>query len=375
MIPKNKNKRQYGVVNLLIGVLIITLVSGLFSFGYSQCSKQLSEAEQKYNSGRFDEVIESITKCLEDPTITENEKKQAYRLLGLTYIAQDYLEEAKAAVKRLLNLIPNYKADTVQDPPSFANLVEEVRSEMESKEQPAPTPPPVSKPKMGSKQTSGSKSTRFGFRGGLNMANISEDIFSGTILFDIDGFPVAIELDQGMWTTFGFGGFVEYPISPMFALQFNAIYNMKGVKTTGDIDANIGGINITGSIENITKLTYLSFPILGKLGFGQNGSAQPYLIFGPEVGILLSAKNVTKVEAEAMGQSASDEEEVDLKDGTESLEIAINFGAGITIPMGNISLFVDGMYSLGLTNIIKDSDQSVKNNVIYINLGLIFGGN
>ena len=31
---------------------------------------------------------------MESPNITEDEKKQAYRLLGLTYIAQDYLEEA-----------------------------------------------------------------------------------------------------------------------------------------------------------------------------------------------------------------------------------------------------------------------------------------
>lgn len=380
MIPNIKQSSRYNFISVLIWALVIALSSGSLTLGFAQCDKELAEAEQKYNSGQFDEAIQLITGCLEKPSITENEKKQAYRLLGLTYIAQDYLKEAKAAVRRLLDLIPNYKADTIQDPPSFANLVEEVRSEMVpkeepvSKEEPMQTPRSVTKTQMGSPRAAQTKSVKFGFRGGLNMANISEDLFGGELMFDVDGLPITLQMDQGMRTTFGFGGFAEFWLSPMFALQLNFMYNNKGVKITGDIDETIQGLNVTGTVEDVIKLSYLSFPVLAKIAFGQSGSAQPYLIFGPEIGILLSAKEVASVEVSALGQSFSDEAEADIKDGTESVEFALNFGAGLTIPLGSIEMFIDGMYGLGLSNIIKDSDTSVKNNVIYVNLGFAFGG-
>ena len=49
--------------------------------------------------------------------------------MGLTYIAQDYLNEAKTSIEKLLKLVPNYKPDPVYDPPPFINLVEEVQKE------------------------------------------------------------------------------------------------------------------------------------------------------------------------------------------------------------------------------------------------------
>ena len=212
------------------------------------------------------------------------------------------------------------------------------------------------------------------------MANISEDM-GGTTDIDLDGIPIELTLDQKNRNTFGFGAFVEYWVSPMFAFQFNFIYNMKGVKVSGDFDEDIvyQGVfmNVKGNFDEVIKLSYFSFPILAKLSFGQSGTIQPHIIFGPEMGILLTAKDANSGEvtgsAQGFSTSQSFSDESDIKDGTESTEFAINFGAGLTIPLGNIDMFIDGMYGLGLTNIIKDSDQSVKNNVIYINAGLIFG--
>jgi len=93
------------------------------------CEKVLKEAEQKYTDGRFDEAINLITRCLEDPGITAAQKQKSYRLMGLTYIAKDYLIEAKSSIQKLLLLVPNYKPDPVFDPPPFINIVEEVKRE------------------------------------------------------------------------------------------------------------------------------------------------------------------------------------------------------------------------------------------------------
>jgi tetratricopeptide (TPR) repeat protein len=146
------------LVIFLIAGLLLTPLPGTVSqvFAQGKCSQELNDAEQKYNTGRFDEAIESITKCLGKPGITEDEKMRAYRLLGLAYIAKDYLEDAKTAVKKLLDMVPNYQSDPVQDPPPFTKMVEEVKEQKQTqKEKPAPVVPPVTKPqeeKGGSKK-------------------------------------------------------------------------------------------------------------------------------------------------------------------------------------------------------------------------------
>jgi hypothetical protein len=93
------------------------------------CGKILTQAEEKYTDGRFDETIALLTVCLDDPNTTPDQKQQAYRLMGLTYIAKDYLSEAKTAIEKLLKIVPNYQPDPIYDPPPFINLVEEVQAE------------------------------------------------------------------------------------------------------------------------------------------------------------------------------------------------------------------------------------------------------
>jgi tetratricopeptide (TPR) repeat protein len=89
--------------------------------------KMLVVAENSYREGQFDEAINLITQCLKNKGITPDQEKTAYRLMGLTYIAIDYLREAKASIKKLLELVPNYKPDPVYDPPPFVEIVEEVK--------------------------------------------------------------------------------------------------------------------------------------------------------------------------------------------------------------------------------------------------------
>jgi len=112
--------------------LIIIPVLGSHNSLFAQeidCEKVLKDAEEKYTEGRFDETIALITVCLDNPNISPEQKQQAYRLMGLTYIAKDYLTEAKTAIESLLKLVPNYKPDPIYDPPPFINLVEEVQAE------------------------------------------------------------------------------------------------------------------------------------------------------------------------------------------------------------------------------------------------------
>lgn len=227
----------------------------------------------------------------------------------------------------------------------------------------------------------GISQVKLGVRGGLNLANVSEDL-GGTETFDFEGLPLQITLVQSNRTTFNAGGFLEYWFSPMFALQINLLYNQKGFLIEGNLNETIIEqgipINITLDAEETVKLSYLSFPILAKVAFGES-NFKPFLIAGPEIGFLLSAKDQAKVsaKAEAMGQTVGPitiEEEEDIKEFIESFEFALDFGGGLSYSFGNIEIFADFIYSLGITKINKEyfADEDIKNQNIMINLGMLF---
>lgn len=177
---------------------------------------------------------------------------------------------------------------------------------------------------------------RIGIAGGLNLANVSVDP-------EIEG------LDYSNRTGFGFGGVLDLSLSENVALHFEPLYLQKGSKLEA------------GGEEAKVKLSYIEVPALFKLALGTS-TTRPYLMAGPTIGFLLSAK-------------VSNGEEVDIKDDTKSIDIGLGFGAGVSFPAGNNSVFVEGRYALGLTNINDDPDDpdtEVKNKGIQVIAGITF---
>lgn len=229
--------------------------------------------------------------------------------------------------------------------------------------------------------TIGFSQTKVGIRGGLNLANVSED-FGGTESFDFEGLPLQITLSQTSRTTFNLGGFVEYWFSPMFALQINLLYNQKGFVIEGDLSETIIEqgipISVTVNAEETIKLSYLSFPLLAKASFGES-NFKPYIVAGPELSFLLSADDYAEAtsEAEAQGIQVGPytvNQEEDISEFIESFEFALDFGAGLSYSFGTIDVFADFIYSLGITKINTEdfADEDIKNQVIMINLGIMY---
>jgi len=101
------------------------------------CEEELQEADKNWRTGNFDAAISILSNCLGKEGLAESERLKAYRLLGLVYISQDYLNDAKKAVEKLLDLVPDYEPDPVQDPPMFAKLVAELKeARMKAEEKP-----------------------------------------------------------------------------------------------------------------------------------------------------------------------------------------------------------------------------------------------
>jgi len=93
--------------------------------------------------------------------------------------------------------------------------------------------------------------------------------------------------------------------------------------------------------------------------FQSAASARPYVMAGPSLGFLLSAKYDFK-----------DGPEYDAKDETKGLDLGVGLGGGVSIPRGDKTFFAEARYVLGLTNINDESDEStVKNRGLQVLVG------
>jgi tetratricopeptide (TPR) repeat protein len=90
--------------------------------------RKLKEAETKFYSGEFDSSIAILEDVLKRADFPVTKKKMAYELLAQNYLAKSYQEQARAAIKKLLELVPNYVPPT--DATEYAAEVEKVRQSM-----------------------------------------------------------------------------------------------------------------------------------------------------------------------------------------------------------------------------------------------------
>ena len=151
------------------------------------------------------------------------------------------------------------------------------------------------------------------------------------------------------------GGIAEIDLTSTLILQGEAFYAEK----KAEIDTIIPGV---GKGEEDRKYKYIEFPVTLKVKFGR-GESVPYLFAGPNLGINISAKSVTKIN----GQKTK----TDLEEFTEEIDIALDIGGGAEYPLVNkISLLFDIRYSIGLFDIDKTS-QSWRTNGVQIILGAV----
>ncbi|MCH8019850.1 PorT family protein, partial [candidate division KSB1 bacterium] len=179
----------------------------------------------------------------------------------------------------------------------------------------------------------------FGVIGGLNLANLSVDPDAG--------------VDISNRTAFGIGGILSFGVGETLALQLEPMFLQKGAK----LKLSDQGFTLEAEI----KVSYIEVPAMLKFAFG-SGDTKPYVMAGPTVGWVLSAK------------VKDDMEEQDIKDDVKNIDFGLAFGGGVSLPMGNNTVFVEGRYSLGLSDINDDSsdDTEIKTKGIQIMAGITF---
>ena len=172
----------------------------------------------------------------------------------------------------------------------------------------------------------------FGAKAGVNLADITGE--------KVDSF-------SGL-TSFHIGFVAEIMVSDKFAVQPELLYSAQGSDWSED-----------DGFEGTTKLDYLNVPLMAKYYVAEGFSLEA----GPQIGLLLSAKDVEE-----------GEEDFDLKDFVKSTDFGVNLGLGYKMESG---LNFSARYNLGFSdNLDVDDFESdgaeYKNSVIQVSVGYFF---
>ena len=168
-----------------------------------------------------------------------------------------------------------------------------------------------------------------GVKSGLNLANFTgEDVFHNSSSAGFVG-----------------GVFARYGLGDKWSLQPEALFTMRGAEFSVD------------DIETEQQADYIEIPLLARFAWGQGAMFRPSLFAGPSVGFLLKNRIV-------------DGAEIDLKDGSNSVDAGGIIGAALDYALGAGVLVLDARYEMGLVS--WSPDLSARNNTLSFALGYGF---
>lgn len=176
------------------------------------------------------------------------------------------------------------------------------------------------------KGTSNAQHVNIGIKAGLNVYNISSSDNSN--------------YDPKLGVHFGLIGHIHR--SDYFAIQPEIIFSMQGAKYSA------------GGLDYKTNLNYINIPVMFQYMF-ENGFR---LEAGPQLGILVSAKNIVN------------DTDNNIKDQVKTFD----FGVGLGVSYVHVSsgFGVDARYNIGLSNINDNGTEKLRNAGIQFGVFYLF---
>ena len=172
---------------------------------------------------------------------------------------------------------------------------------------------------------------RCGFIGGVNISKISSDEL---IIPNLTGATLG-----------SFGGVFDIGVKNGLSLYLAPMYIEKGAGFE---------VNNPEPFSADLNISFFEIPVFVKYSFGD--FLRPYVFTGPTLAVNIASNIETRIGGFSM--------EIDARDMTNSLELGITLGSGFSYVTDAVTLFVEGRYNIGLTDVSKSGSNSVS----------IFGG-
>lgn len=178
------------------------------------------------------------------------------------------------------------------------------------------------------------------------------------------GAGVSLDADKSFYAGALIGVEAEYQLADMFSLAAGLNFAMQGCQWE-DSELRIGNESLKLK-DNKIQLNYLNLPIVANVYLFKGFAVKT----GVQLGFLLSAKRKYDMTGSIGGSSATVKYDEDVKDQCKKFDVSIPIGVSYQVP--TVPVYIDARYNLGLTKIVKDIDESVKNQVFQLTVGYKF---
>ena len=207
--------------------------------------------------------------------------------------------------------------------------------------------------------SSSSGGVRFGFRAGLNVADVQGDAVK--TFTDLAGYAPDGTITRQMRPGFYAGLYATLPIGPGFSIEPGLNYSEKGTVLQGKVP--VPALDFLNTRLTATaRLAYIDVPVLAKVfitpGF--------YVYAGPQASFLVSGK--ARVEAGALGFTAY-KQDFDISNQLRKVDFAAVGGLGYQFENG---LGLSAGYDYGLTSLDTNNRFNAQNRVIKVGLNYSF---
>lgn len=165
------------------------------------------------------------------------------------------------------------------------------------------------------------------------------------------------DVNHGGQLNYQAGLFMEYRFTDKFSIAPEVVFAAQGGKF--DTKSSVLGVDIEA--KETDHVNYINVPVMLKYYVIPELSID----FGPQVGFNVYSKYT----AEAKVGSESGKKTFDMKDATKSVDFGL--GLGLTYNIAK-DVFVQGRYTMGMTNVFKGEHQKAKNGNAQIAIGYRF---
>ena len=214
-------------------------------------------------------------------------------------------------------------------------------------------------PPYSTTNSSTTSGVRFGFRAGLNVADLQGDAVQS--FTTLAGYAPNGTISRQLRPGFYAGLYATLPIGPGFAIEPGITYAEKGAVLRGTLPfpaLDFLKANVTGT----ARLAYIDVPVLAKVyltpGF--------YLYAGPQASFLVSGK--ARVDASVLGFSAY-KQDFDVSNQLRKVDFAAVAGLGYQFDNG---FGLSAGYDYGLTSLDANNRFQAYNRVAKVGLSYAF---
>lgn len=94
------------------------------------CVDTLTAAEKAYRNRNYEEATSLASQCTDSEVVSDTTVLRSHRIVTLASLRRGDLTQARAAVRSILQIDPEYQADRVNDPPPYRVFVSMMREQV-----------------------------------------------------------------------------------------------------------------------------------------------------------------------------------------------------------------------------------------------------